>query len=1300
MSNGLRRFLSTCLSLVLCLGLLPGSGTHAATLPINLPTETEAIELLQFYQVARGDENGDLHLEKTLTRAEAATLFVRALGKESEVAQQTTLGSFSDTVDHWGAPWAALAVKHNLMLGDGNGRFRPEDTITYAEILTVLMRMTEQPLPNPWSPEAAFAAAQAIGIAPLGTQPTAPAIRAKVFWALGSTISRIPLESGKTLIQLHLDTIPPDLTVDQSEIVTRDPAITITGTSFEATTLTINGKNLPRDKTGRFTYKATLKPGTTAFDLVAADKVGNITAKQVIVTVLNPIGAITITGPNSFGVGTETKLDIKATDTMGQPVDNSELTFTMTGDVATYDPLTQTLYAGNIPGKGTLTLKGGRVNKAFPFTISGPTTTATQLTFTQINGGRALPIGREVQVQVQVKDAAGKLLTTDNFRPVTFKVSGVSATEKVVQTTSGVAVLTLQSAREGSATITATANGLTSATANVQFLTSPRIVLVPKVTTLAADGTSTTTLTAKLQDENGKAVKAPTGLLINLTASGAGATILTPTLTIDPNKDTSGEVTIQAGIKPGQLTISGAVTSGPSFSVQSATVELSSKVSGAKIVISGPATAKPATPEDPDAKVALTVQVLDANNQPVNSGSYAYQIKVESVPSTKLVGGLPEGVTLRMTNSTWSPIDDGKAATDSENNPNAVIGRTTNGKASLELTYSKSGRLKLSVQPIAATEEAFDATSHGPAVSTTGFSTLPLEIVFQGGASAIRLTATSSLGTNQPSVTTSPNRTVTVRAEVVDPYGFVLNTQTPEITLTRMSGMSIATPNSLTKKAVAGVAEFQIQTSANYGYDFYSATADGMAPGTITVANRKEKPLTPQIAEIRGYPSGTEGTALPDDTHLEIRLFRQDPQFNGEPTNWVVAKAFRKGESGALVSNISLDLMESSPKLLIPRDRLRVGTATYEVVISNGIGDSARSPDLGLSGALTQGYSTSYRITAASFDAATGRLVLTGSGFTANGNVNADRLTLIAAETNQEITLDPGIKAIHANGSITLPLGAQAAALDPDRFYGTVKIVATDGWYDAGPAGSVAKGMEFTAGIKPLARITHAAVDVPGKILYLYGTGFLQGNVDLGKVHLQKPGGATVTLLPGTTTAFDRITSRTDTEIKISLSATSLAALGGLTGSDLVIGADVGWLWTGSGTNRYNAAALTSTGRHLYAWVSITAVSYNRTDKTLTLTGKNLAGTTVHLSALTFNAYGAGAVQWPKSDPVKTPPATASSDTKVEIKLDPEDAASFEETYKGRQLNMNAAGNWLYDADLRVGIPLPLNSVLLSVRSE
>lgn len=1297
MSNGLRRFLSTLLSLVLCLGLLPGSGTRAETLP--LPTETEAIDLLQFYQVVRGDENGDLQLDKTLTRAEAATIFVRSLGQESEVAQQPDLTGFTDTQGHWGAQWVAVAVNHNLMLGDGNGHFRPDDTITYAEILTVLMRMTDQALPAPWSPEAAFAAAQAIGIAPLGTQPTAPAVRAKVFWSLGSTISRISLQSGKTLIQTYLDTIPPDLTVDQTDIVTRDPAVTLTGTSFEATKLTINGKVLSRDKSGRFTYRTTLKPGTTAFDLEATDKVGNVTTKQVVATVLSPVGTITVTGPTTFAVGSENKLTVTSADTMGQPVNSSEISFTMTGDVASYDPVTQTLFAGNIPGKGTLTLRSGRITKQFSFTVAGPAITGTQLTFTPINAGRALPTEKDVMVQVQVKDATGKLQTTDNFRSIRFKVeglTGVSPSVQTVQTQSGVAVLTLKATQEGSATITATADGLTPATVKVQFLSSPRILLVPKATTLAADGTANTTLSAKLQDETGKSVNAPTGLVVSLTASGVGATLSQPTVTIQPGKNTSDEVTIMAGIKPGQVNINGQVTAGAPFSVQPAVIELSDKVTGTQFVIAGPATAAPGAP------VAITIQVLDTLNQPVNTGGYAYQVTVESSQDEPLVGGLPEGVTLTMVGSTYSPVDDGKSTTDSANDPNAVVGRTTNGKADLLLAYNKSGRLKLSVRLRPATDVAYDATSSGPAISTTTFNTLPLEIVFQGAASAIRLTATSNLGTNMPAATTTPNRTVTLRAEVVDPSGFVLTNMTPMITLTKSAGMSISAPvSAVTQKAVTGVAEFQVQTTAAFGYDLYTATADGVTAGTITVANRKDRALTPQVEEVRGYPSGTVGKLLPDDTHLEIRLFQQDAQFSGEPANWVTAKVFRKDETGALLSDATLNMRQPAPSLRVPRKHLRTGTATYEVVLNNGVGDSARSPDLGFSTALTQAYSTSYRITNASFDAATRRLILTASGLATTGNVDVSKLSVFAPESNSAITLDRARVSLDSltTTSITLDLGTQAAELDPDRFYGNVKISAFNHWYDAGPAGTVAKATEYTAGVKPMARINHAAVDLTGKFLYLYGTGFMQGTLDLSKVHLQKPGGATVTLLPGSTTAFDRVVSRADSELKISLSPTSLTALTGLTGSDLVIGANVGWLWSGSTTARYNAAALTSTGRRLHAWVQVTAVSYTRATRTLTLTGKNLTGATVNPANLAFKAYGAAAVIWPTA-PVVTAPVSATSDTTMTIILDPADAATFETKYEGRQLYLNSTGDWLQDAAGRAGIPLPSNTLLLSVRSN
>jgi hypothetical protein len=1290
MRSGLRRLISIFLSLVLCLGLLPGSGTRAETLP--LPSEKEAIDLLQFYQVVRGDGQGNLQLDKTLTRAEAATLFVRSLGKESEVAQQLDLTPFTDTKGHWSAKWVALAVNLKLMLGDGNGHFRPDDTITYAEVLTVLMRMTDQELPNPWSPEAAFSAAQAIGIAPLGTQPTAPAVRAKIFWSLGSTISRILLKSGKTLIQTYLDTIPPDLTLDQTQIVTRDPNVTVGGTSYEATTLTINGKPVSRDKSGRFTYRQALKPGSTALDVVATDKVGNENAQQVVINLLNPVGAITVTGPTTFGVGSENKLQVNVTDTLGQPVDSSEISFTMTGDVATYDPVTQTLYAGNLPGRGALTLKAGRIVKPFAFTVSGPALAGTQLAFTQVNGGRALAIGKDVGLQVQVKDAAGKLVPTDNFRPIRFKIeglSGVTPSEQTVMTTSGVANLALKATREGTATITATADGLTMATTAVQFLSSPRIVLMPKVSTLAADGTANTTLTAQLQDETGKAVNAPSGLVINLTPSGADATLSQSTITIPFGKSISDTVTLQAGVKPGQLTISGTVAAGAPFSIQSAKVELTGKVTGTQFVITGPATAPLG------ASVPLTIQVLDALNQAATTGSYAYQVVVESSQGEPLVSGLPDGVTLTMAGSAYSPVDDGKAPSDSANDPNAVIGRTTNGKADLLLTYNKSGRLKLSVRVLPTTDEAFDSTGSGPAIGTTGFRTLPLEIIFQGAATKVRLTATSSLGTNMPAATTSPNRSLTVRAEVVDANGFVLTAQTPVVTLTKVVGTNISNlVGSGTKRAVAGVAEFQVQTADGYGYDLYTAAADGVVAGTITVANRKDGPLTPQIEEIRGYPSGTVGKLLPDDTQMEIRLFQQDVQFSGEPANWVRATVSRKGSSATLVSGLALDMHQPTPTILVPRDRT-VGTATYEVVVDNGTGRPARSPDLGFSTVLTQSYSTSYRITGASFDAATGRLVLTSSGLATTGKVDVSKLALVAP-TGNTLLLDPArVTLVSLTASaITLDLGTQAADLAPDQYFGTVKVTAADHWYDTGPAGYVAKATEYS-GLKPMARINHAAMDLTGKFLYLYGAGLKQGTINLAKLHLQKPGGASVTPL-----ATDRVVSQTDTEVKISLSDASRTALTGLTGSDLEIGADVGWLWSGTSSLSYQAAALTNTGRRLHAWVQVTGVTYNRATRTLTLTGKNLMGATVNPAKLAFKAYGAAAVIWPTPAPVVTAPVTSSSDIKVEIVLDLADAITFEGKYEGRQLYLNSNGDWLIDSSGRAGAPLPPDTLLLSVRSS
>lgn len=95
---------------------------------------SQAIDTLAAYQLISGYEDGTFRPEQTVTRAEFAAMAASALDLRA-----TTRQPFSD-VDS--AAWYAQGVNamaaKGFLAGKGDGTFRPDDTITYEEMVTVL----------------------------------------------------------------------------------------------------------------------------------------------------------------------------------------------------------------------------------------------------------------------------------------------------------------------------------------------------------------------------------------------------------------------------------------------------------------------------------------------------------------------------------------------------------------------------------------------------------------------------------------------------------------------------------------------------------------------------------------------------------------------------------------------------------------------------------------------------------------------------------------------------------------------------------------------------------------------------------------------------------------------------------------------------------------------------------------------------------------------------------------------------------------------------------------------------------
>lgn len=96
------------------------------------------INLLNAISVLAGDPDGTFRPTDTISRAEMAAIIVRISGMEASVAAGET--EFEDVPSsHWASGYIKIASSLDVINGDGNGKFRPDDDVTYNEAVKMLV---------------------------------------------------------------------------------------------------------------------------------------------------------------------------------------------------------------------------------------------------------------------------------------------------------------------------------------------------------------------------------------------------------------------------------------------------------------------------------------------------------------------------------------------------------------------------------------------------------------------------------------------------------------------------------------------------------------------------------------------------------------------------------------------------------------------------------------------------------------------------------------------------------------------------------------------------------------------------------------------------------------------------------------------------------------------------------------------------------------------------------------------------------------------------------------------------------
>lgn len=134
----MKRFLSIFISTAVLL-----STTALLNAPVYAAdTESGIVSLMNALKIMEGDGNGNMELDRAVTRAEIAKIAISAANEKNTVGFGLKVSPFPDvTYDQWYAPYVKAAVDKGYVKGYDDFLFHPNDTVTYEEAITIMLRV-------------------------------------------------------------------------------------------------------------------------------------------------------------------------------------------------------------------------------------------------------------------------------------------------------------------------------------------------------------------------------------------------------------------------------------------------------------------------------------------------------------------------------------------------------------------------------------------------------------------------------------------------------------------------------------------------------------------------------------------------------------------------------------------------------------------------------------------------------------------------------------------------------------------------------------------------------------------------------------------------------------------------------------------------------------------------------------------------------------------------------------------------------------------------------------------------------
>lgn len=100
----------------------------------------EAVTILNALGLMIGDDEGNFNPDQSITRAEAATVIVRAKGLDGAAAGAVGATAFTDVpADHWASGYINIATQSGIVAGYGDGTFGPSNPVTYEQMVKLIV---------------------------------------------------------------------------------------------------------------------------------------------------------------------------------------------------------------------------------------------------------------------------------------------------------------------------------------------------------------------------------------------------------------------------------------------------------------------------------------------------------------------------------------------------------------------------------------------------------------------------------------------------------------------------------------------------------------------------------------------------------------------------------------------------------------------------------------------------------------------------------------------------------------------------------------------------------------------------------------------------------------------------------------------------------------------------------------------------------------------------------------------------------------------------------------------------------